>query len=679
MKKTILSLLCVVTTLCSAWAQQEPVCGFDRNSAPVRSAEANKVIMAEAARIASNKLYETTSSHFKTIPVVVHVIHNGGTENISNTQIQSQVDVLNEDFGKIALSPGDGNGVDTEVRFCLAKITPDGKCTDGIVRVKSTLTTHQTYQRSQLAGLSVWDATRYLNIYIVKNISGGSTLGYASFPGGPVNEDGVVIAYNYFGRTGTIAGGTSGRTASHEVGHWLGLYHTFNGGCGVDTCADGDYVCDTPPAANPNFGCPVINSCANDVPNVSDQIQNYMDYSNDGCKSMFTDGQKTRVQATLNTLRNVIWQAANITSTGCDSAYVSPPCNAVADFTSNGQNICVGNPVQFVNRSLNNPITYLWYFPGGTPSTSTAQNPTVVYSALGSYNVSLVATNSNGTDSVTFTNYITVSNPVPGLALPYSEGFETSAFPPNGIVLDNPDAGITWERDTIAVQYAGLGSAKINNLINTNYGQADAMILPTFDLTTFTNPYISFRWAYAKSDPNYSDELIVLISTDCGVNFTQIFYRTGSTMTTGATQTTPYIPDSNTVWKLANVSLGSYATCDHAVLKIVNVTDGGNNLYIDNINLGASAVGISENMPGANAVVVYPNPASEQVTVSVDHNVLSKGAELYLYDLMGNIIYREKMRTPQQVIDLRNYPAGIYFIAIRTASSLITKKVIKQK
>ncbi len=679
MMKTILSLLLGGTLTLSVCAQHQPVCRFDHGQTTERTAIANSTIMKEAGRNVSTKLYETNSSHLKIIPVVVHVIHNAGVENISNTQIQSQIDVLNEDFGKMPLTPGDGNGVDTEVRFCLAKITPDGKCTDGIVRVRSTLTTHQTYQRSQLAGLSAWDATRYLNIYIVKNISGGSTLGYASFPGGPVNEDGVVMAYNYFGRTGSIAGGTSGRTASHEVGHWLGLYHTFNGGCGVDTCLDGDYVCDTPPAANPNFGCPVINSCANDIPNVPDQIQNYMDYSNDGCKNMFTNGQKNRMQATLNTFRNAIWQAANITATGCDSGFVSPPCSAVADFTSNGQNICVGNAVQFVNRTLNNPTSYLWYFPGGTPSSSTAQNPTVVYSALGSYNVSLVATNSNGTDSVTFSNYITVSNPVPGIALPYNEGFEASAFPPNGIVIDNSDAGVTWERDSMAVQFAGLGSAKINNLINTNYGQADAMILPTFDLSTFTNPYISFRWAYAKSDPNYSDELIVLISTDCEVNYTQIFYRTGSTMTTGPTQTTPYIPDSNTVWKLCNVSLGSYATCDHAILKIVNVTDGGNNLYIDNINLGASAVGIFENTPDARSVVVYPNPANEQVVLTIDHNAFAKDAELHLYDLMGNSVYEEKMSSAQQVLDLRNYPAGIYFITIRTQNSVLTKKLIKQK
>lgn len=659
-------------------AQKDTICGFERNSR-LHSGEitkANVMIMQEARKPAT-KQSQTASSHFKMIPVVVHVIHNGGIENISNAQIQSQIDVLNEDFGKISGSPGDGNGVDTEIRFCLAKLDPDGKCTDGIVRIKSTLTTHQTYQRPQLAALSAWDATRYLNIYVVKSINSGSILGYASFPGGPMNEDGAVMAYNYFGRTGSIASNCSGRTASHEIGHWFGLYHTFNGGCGADTCADGDLVCDTPPAAGPNFGCPVsVNSCSNDVPNVNDQVANYMDYSNDACKSMFTLGQKVRMQATLNTLRTTIWQAGNITATGCDSGYVSPPCAAVADFTSNGQNICVGNPVQFTNLSMNNPTGFTWYFPGGTPTTSTVQNTVVTYTAVGVYPVSLVATNSNGKDSVTFNNYITVSNPVPGLVLPYSEGFETSGFPPNGIMVDNADGGITWERDTLAVQYAGLGSARINNLINTNYGQSDALVLPALDLSSLSNPYVSFRWAYAKSDVNYSDELIVLISTDCGVNFTQIFYRTNTTLITGPTQTTPYVPDSSTVWKLCNVSLASYATCDHAIIKIVNVTDGGNNLYVDHINIGASAVGIDENARTEPALLLYPNPANREFSILINDPRLAKEKiEVNVYDVLGKLVLASD---GVQKINIQGLAEGIYLVNIRAGGFSVQKRLIRQ-
>jgi len=653
-------------------------CGFDRY---IRQQQ--KVAVAFEKEIRNflssqenSSQRDALSGNVKIIPVVVHVIHNNGTENISDAQIQSQIQILNEDYRKIPFTNGFGNGVDTEIEFCLAKLSPNGKCTNGIVRVQSTLTNLQSVQDAQMKALSHWDPTRYLNIYVVKTISGG-VLGYASFPGGPPNEDGLVCVHNKFGNTGT-ASAALGRTASHESGHWFGLYHTFSNGCGTDICTDGDYVCDTPPVANPNFNCPIINSCNNDFPDVNDQIENYMDYTNDACKNMFTAGQKARAQATLSSARTNIWQFTNVWSTGCDSSYVSPQCSAVADFTSNGQTICVGNSVLFTNRSLNNPTLYQWYFPGGTPSTSSSVNQIVSYSAIGTYNVSLAATNINGTDSITFVNYITVINPPVGQALSFTEGFEITVFPPNGIMIDNPDAGITWERDTAAVQYAGLGSVKINNLINTNYGQADALVFPNLDLTSFAGtPYISFRWAYAKSDPNYSDELAVQISTDCGVNFTQIFYRTGTAMTTGPTQTTPYIPDSNTVWKLCNVSLSSYASSDHAIIKILNVTDGGNNLYIDNINIGASAVvGIEENNLENNFISVYPNPASISITLLSDFSL--RNAELKIMNVFGKLLIQKIFSSMNKTdIDISGLSNGLYIMQLNSNHKFFSYKFIK--
>ena len=625
----------------------------------------------------NNAQRDVFSDHIKTIPVVVHIIHNNGAENISDSQVESQIQVMNEDYRKIPFTNGDGNGVDMEIQFCLARLAPEGSCTNGIVRVQSTLTNLQSVQDAQMKALSHWDASRYLNIYVVKTISGG-TAGYASFPGGPPNEDGVVCAHNYFGKTGT-ASASLGRTTTHESGHWFGLYHTFNGGCGSDTCTDGDYVCDTPPVINPNFGCPTINSCENDFPNVNDQVQNYMDYTNDACKNMFTAGQKARAQATLETVRTSNWQLANLTSTGCDSSYISPPCPAVADFTCNGQTICEGNPVLFINRSLNNCTSYQWYFPGGTPSVSTSVNQIVSYSAVGTYDVSLLATNINGTDSITFENYITVVAPPVGQTLAFREGFETTSFPPNGITIDNPDAGITWERDTVAVHYEGLASVKINNLINTNYGQTDAMIFPNLNLASFTEtPYMTFRWAYAKSDVNYSDELAVQISTDCGVNFTQIFYRTGTAMTTGPTQTTPYIPDNNTVWKLAKVSLASYASSDHAIIKIINVTDGGNNLYIDSINIGSNiAVSIETHEPSESSVELYPNPSDNEVQLVMRSRQMEKGT-IKIYNMVGEQVFNEKITTSTMKLQIANFPAGVYFVNIHSSDYFITKKLIVQ-
>lgn len=682
MKK--INLLLIAFLICSNMFGQstEEPCYFDKyqrqNKTSVNKAE---TIIRDG--IIKSKLYKAMSTSVKVIPVVVHVIHVGGTENISDAQVQSQIDVLNEDFRKMTGTNGDGNGVDTEIQFCLAKKTPDGKCTNGIVRIQSTLSNHQTYQRSMLKQLSYWDNTRYLNMYVVKSINGSSgILGYSSFPGGPPDEDGIVVRHNYFGRIGTAAS-SIGRTTTHEIGHWFGLYHTFNGGCGVDTCADGDYVCDTPPAANPNFGCPTINSCSNDFPDVNDQIQNYLDYSDDNCKDMFTMGQKTRMHATLNTIRTLIWSDTNLVFTGCDSGYVSAPCNVVADFTANSQTICINNQILFTNKTLNGATSYQWYFSGGTPATSTSTNPIVTYNALGTYSVKLIAYGSLGLDSVEFTNYITVTTPPVGQALPYFEGFETSSFPTNGITIDNPDGGITWERDTIAVKFSGTGSAKINNLINTNYGQSDALLLPSFDFTTYTGvPYLFFKWAYAKSDPSYSDELIVLVSKDCGVNWTQVFYRTGANLVTGTTQTTPYVPDSTTVWKTANISLSTYSTYSNVLIKIVNVTDGGNNLYVDHINLGSNITGIEENEISISQFEVYPNPTSGLINIQYFLKQ-PEDVSVKIIDMLGKIVYGNSFTNKVSGInrDFVNVELtnGIYNIMIQTKSEIINKKLIINK
>jgi PKD repeat protein len=683
MKKSISTFVVLVAIKIYAQDIEQP-CYFDHY---VRQ---NQLSISHAEKIISdmlknNAVGQSRSSHnIKIIPVVVHVIHNGGAENISDAQIQSQIDVLNEDFRKTTGTNGDGNGVDTEIEFCLAKISPDGHCTNGIVRVQSALTNHLTYQRSLLKQLSYWDNTRYLNMYVVKSINGGSGIaGYSSYPGGPPHEDGTVVRYNYFGRTGTIVSGTNGRTTTHEISHWFGLYHTFNNSCGADTCTDGDYVCDTPPAANPNYGCPVVNSCSNDFPDVNDQVSNYCDYSDDACKNMFTAGQKARMDATLNTFRTHIWDAANITATGCDSNFVSnPACPPKANFVALVTSICTGGNIVFNNNSLNNPTSLNWIFPGGTPASSTATNPSVTYTSIGTYDVTLIVSNSNGTDTLFMPSYITVSVPVAGSPDTWGDNFENSNFPTNGLIADNPDGGITWERTTDA-SYEGIASARIQNLINTNYGQSDALLLPRIDFTLLPTPIkLGFKWAYARSDANYSDEMIVLVSTDCGNTWTQKFYRTGNGLVTGPTQTSLFIPDS-TQWKTASIDLSTYSTSDHVDIKIVNVTDGGNALYIDSLKLGDfdfSTLPSSVNEVGQqNNLRLFPNPAQDLVTLKLAGNNNQSISEVELSNLIGdNLIILKNLNATEITIDTKQLPAGMYLITTKTNNNYLQLKFIKQ-
>ncbi len=228
-----------------------------------------------------------------TIPVVVHVVWKANIENISDAQIMSQLDVLNDDFRATNSDATNDwpQAADSEIEFCLATVDPDGNPTSGIQRRKTnkrSFGTNDAVKSYSSGGLDAWPADDYLNIWVC-NISGG-ILGYAQFPGGPDATDGVVNDYAYFGTIGTATAPFDlGRTATHEVGHWLNLRHIWgDGGCSVD-----DFVDDTPLSDGANYGCATGHiSCGS-----LDMVENYMDYSDDACMNLFTSGQSDRMDA----------------------------------------------------------------------------------------------------------------------------------------------------------------------------------------------------------------------------------------------------------------------------------------------------------------------------------------------------------------------------------------------
>jgi PKD repeat protein len=371
-------------------------------------------------------------SNIYTIPVIVHVIHNsneavGQGRNISQAQINSQIDVLNEDFRRTnadaAQTPAPFAAVaaDVEIQFCLAMVDPNGTplAQPGIRRIAATSISGLSNTTTGYSTTTVdnvikpatqWDPNRYFNIWVCQ-LQGG-LLGYAQFPsnsglsglnanGGAANTDGVVIGYNYFGRVGNVTAPFNlGRTATHEVGHWLGLRHIWgDGNCASDFCND------TPTQSNSTSGCPSYPNAAGctGVPNPPGRMfQNYMDYSNDGCMNVFTANQKTRMRTVM---QNSPRRVQLLSSTVCSSPSTPP----VADFVANVTTVTVGGFVNFTNLSTGNGNTYSWTFNGGTPGTSTAVNPSnIQYNTVGTYTVTLVATNSNGSDTETKVNYINV-------------------------------------------------------------------------------------------------------------------------------------------------------------------------------------------------------------------------------------------------------------------------------
>ena len=264
-------------------------------------------IEAQAQRVMANPALARTAAGTVIIPVVVHVLYNTAAQNISDAQVQSQIDVLNEDFRKLnadaSKTPAQfaGLAADANVQFVLAKRTPTGGATNGIIH-KQTKTaswsTNDAVKNSKRGGDDAWDATKYLNLWACN--LGQGLLGYAQFPGGAASTDGVVILYSAFGSRAKYAAGTYtttydlGRTATHEVGHWLNLRHIWG-----DASCGSDLVNDTPTQQTSNYGCPAFPhvTCSNS----GDMSMNYMDYTDDKCMYMFSTGQSTRMNALFAT------------------------------------------------------------------------------------------------------------------------------------------------------------------------------------------------------------------------------------------------------------------------------------------------------------------------------------------------------------------------------------------
>ncbi len=627
------------------------------------------------------------------IPVVWHVVTYNGNGNVTKQSIDDQMLTLNEDFQRLNADAINTRALfapyaaDVQVEFRLAHKDPNGDCTEGIVRVESSLAENAN---DAIKAVSYWDSKKYFNIWTAISFAGDNPpsiiLGYAQFPTSGINSTyGVVVRSTAVSRTD--------RTLSHEVGHCMGLLHTFQSSCGSDCSNTGDACCDTPPVFTATYGCSTTqNTCSNDAngpdpynANVVDQIENFMSY--DACQNMFSLDQRDRMHIFLNSTStsqglNQLTTTGNLAFTGTANPYGSVVCKPIADFSYNKEFICETGSVTFTDQSYNaTPTGWNWTFTGGAPGSSAVSNPTIVYNNAGVYSVTHRPSTSAGTDVITKTSIITVSSLTADYNLPVVDGFENSTTFNNDWIIGNGSDNNNWTNTTAAAA-TGSRSIRLLNYV-ANSSDVDYLISPSYDFSTSSNSDVKFKIAFAQKATTNSDKLFVYTSTNCGESWSLKLPMVGGSLITAPIHTSSFNPTS-TEWVEKTINLSSFTNLTNVRIKFEFTSGGGNNIFLDDINIGG-IVGVDEHFSNIGSFNVFPNPTNSSATISFNLlenvNNLSIKVKNALGQDVTNVINGQSFNSGKYTLKIdeeRKLSSGIYFIEFNADNNIKTQKLIVQ-
>jgi hypothetical protein len=611
----------------------------------------------------------------KTIPIVVHIIHRGeaiGTgSNISEAQILSAINNLNQAYRNQAPY----TGVDTEIEFCLAQRDPNGNPHSGINRVSGNSVTNYSTQgiisTNELAvkALSKWDNTKYYNFWIVAEIDnndgGSGTQGYAYFPGAGSDRDGAVMLFNSFGYDPDGSLGYNLKnytnrnvTTIHEVGHALNLYHTFEGDGSGSTCPGagnlcgsgvGDCVSDTPPHRRSNSDCNTggTNSCDGGSSNTL-FVHNFMDYSSDVCQTRFTAGQSTRMNAVLapGGLRNSLTNSdgcnpANNNFDAAITSIVAPTssyCQTVFSPQINLRNFGLQTLTSvIITYNIDGGTNQIFNWTGNLVSgASEIVTLNSISTSTGAHTFNASSSMPNGQiDEYSVNDGNSVSfNITSSSTLPFIENFESTTFPPTGWSRISADGiGTNWGtngiKEWVRRLSSGNGTSTASAAINCynynfNGGSIDELVTPSINLSTASSPQLTFNVAYEYYGPSNEERLRVLISTDCGVNYTPLYNKSGTTLQTKSSTGNSFTPSAANHWRLETLDLSPYAG-QVVTIKFESTNGYGNNLYLDDINITDNCV----------SPVVTSNPSNSSIcsTNNTSFTVSNSGGGTYQWQV----------------------------------------------
>ncbi|MBL4594736.1 MAG: T9SS type A sorting domain-containing protein, partial [Flavobacteriales bacterium] len=579
--------------------------------------------------------------------------------------------------------------VDIQVEFRLAHLDPNGDCTEGIVRIESPLAENAD---DAVKSVSYWDSKKYFNIWTVISMDGDNPpsiiLGYAQFPTSGINNTyGVVMRYSYVSR--------SDRTLSHEVGHCFGLYHTFQGGCGGSCSTSGDRCCDTPPVDISTQGCNTNqNTCNTDANgpdpwggnDMEDLIENFMSY--DACQNMFSLDQKSRMYTYLNSTStntglNQLTTAGNLAFTGTANPYGTVICTPIAEFSYDKEFICEGSTVTFTDDSYNaTPTGWNWTFNGGTPSVSSVVNPTITYNTAGVYSVTHQPFTTAGSGISTKTSIITVSSITADYVGPITDGFEnTTQFNGDWIINSGSDV-YDWENTTTA-SATGTRSIMIDNYSTSSSAtDVDYIVSPSYDLSTSSNKAVKFKIAFANRVSGNTDRLMCYYSINCGATWLLKLPITNGNLVTAPDHSNSFVPTASE-WVEKTMDFTSIGSSTNVRFKFQFESGGGNNIYLDDINIGG-LVGIADygNIGSFN---VYPNPTNAGAQISFNLTKGINNLSIKVRNAIGqevtSVINGKSFVAGKYTLKIdegRKLSPGVYFIEFNADNNIKIQKLIVQ-